>query len=278
MKVVHLLILLLSVGLYSSCKKEHIHPVNHSNTTVQQLKLLKSVDNGDLLLEIYTEDGKLTQGYNKVYLKLKDKAGNVLNNLNILWEPMMNMLDNNHSCPRSEIVSSAAYKGYYEGYLIFQMAGDWDLTFQVKENDNLVTLTTKLTVLSKKKRNVVSFLGSDSIKYILAMVEPREPIVGTNVMKAMLYKMDDMVSFSKVNHHVIKIDPRMPSMGNHGTPNNINLTQSQTEGDYLGKVNFTMSGWWKINLQVLNANAEVIKGEKVSSDNENSSIYFEVEF
>jgi hypothetical protein len=39
-----------------------------------------------------------------------------------------------------------------------------------------------------------------------------------------------------------------------------------------------MTGYWKINLQLVNASNEVLKGEAITETNEASSIYFEIEF
>ena len=70
----------------------------------------------------------------------------------------------------------------------------------------------------------------------------------------------------------------MPSMGNHSTPNNVNATQAAAGGFYNGKLSLTMTGYWKINLQLLNASNEVLKGEAITETTTESSIYFEIEF
>ena len=70
----------------------------------------------------------------------------------------------------------------------------------------------------------------------------------------------------------------MPSMGTHSSPNNVDLTQVAAGGMYKGKLSLTMTGYWKINLQLLNANNEVLKGEAITDAVPASSIYFEIEF
>ena len=42
--------------------------------------------------------------------------------------------------------------------------------------------------------------------------------------------------------------PTMPSMG-HGSPNNENPSHLE-KGHYMGKVNFSMSGDWKLDLSI----------------------------
>ena len=69
----------------------------------------------------------------------------------------------------------------------------------------------------------------------------------------------------------------MPGMGNHSSPNNVNLTQG-TDKMYYGKLSLTMTGYWKINLQLEDASQNILKGEPVTDTNETSSIYFELEF
>lgn len=110
------------------------------------------------------------------------------------------------------------------------------------------------------------------------MVNPSNPKVGINDMQAMLFKMESMSSYPSVDNFTVRIDPRMPSMGNHGSPNNVDLVQTNSSGAYNGKLSLTMTGYWKINLQVLDENQTVLKGEEVTTAVEASSIFFEVEF
>ncbi|UWX55354.1 hypothetical protein NYZ99_01880 [Maribacter litopenaei] len=67
-------------------------------------------------------------------------------------------------------------------------------------------------------------------------------------------------------------------MGNHSSPNNENLTFDSSTGKYKGKLSLTMTGYWKINLQLFNKQGDVLKGEPVTDENEASSLYFELEF
>lgn len=109
------------------------------------------------------------------------------------------------------------------------------------------------------------------------MIEPTEPKVAINDMSAAIFKTDGMHNFEIVNNYKLKIDPRMPGMGNHGSPNNQDLTQG-SDGFYHGKLSLTMTGLWKINLILQNENNEILKGEEIDENNESSSIFFEIEF
>ena len=112
----------------------------------------------------------------------------------------------------------------------------------------------------------------------MALIDPTNPKVAVNDMSAALFKMESMMNFVPVTGYSISLDPRMPSMGNHGSPNNVNLTGLGTNGLYHGKLSLTMTGYWKINLQLLNATGEIVKGEQITEDTPESSIFFELEF
>src|SRR5699024_6899894 len=101
--------------------------------------------------------------------------------------------------------------------------------------------------------------------------------VALNDMKVGLFRMENMIMFPNVDNYNIKIDPRMPSMGNHGSPDNLNLTQ-HADRFYHGKLSLTMTGYWKINLQLFSQAQELLKGEEVTAENPASSLYLELEF
>jgi hypothetical protein len=116
------------------------------------------------------------------------------------------------------------------------------------------------------------------VRYILAYVNPKEPKVAINDLQVVLYKMETMMSFPMVENYKITVDPRMPGMGNHSSPNNEDLTYNAATKTYNGKLSLTMTGYWRINLKLLNTNGEVLKGENVTEANPESSLYFELEF
>ena len=70
----------------------------------------------------------------------------------------------------------------------------------------------------------------------------------------------------------------MPSMGNHGSPNNVDAIQQTAGGLYTGKMALTMTGYWKINLQLVAPDGTVVKGENITDSVTESSLYFDFEF
>lgn len=262
-----------------SCKKDS----NTNNTSeTANLTLVKTITNGTHSLNLYTENGKLQVGYNKIFLQLKNTDGSLVDNAQLNWKPLMHMMGMQHACPYSAIGKVAGKTTLYEGYIVFQMAGNtdeyWELNFDYTIGSTPYSVSTKIEVTAAARRNLESFLGTDNVKYLIALVAPKNPKVAVNDMQAMVFKMQDMLTFPIVDGYTVKIDPRMPGMGNHGSPNNVNLTQSGADKMYYGKLSLTMTGYWKINLQLANTAGTVVKGEEITSSNESSTIYFEVEF
>jgi hypothetical protein len=85
---------------------------------------------------------------------------------------------------------------------------------------------------------------------------------GTNSLRAKIY----LENMKPVTGFRIEIDPRMPDMGNHSSPNNKPLEWNAEQNIYEGAVNLTMTGWWRLYLTVLNAAGELITSEEIYWD------------
>jgi hypothetical protein len=271
---------LFALALLASCSSDDDStPVNE----LDGLLKVKEFTNDTHVVELYTTSGITQQGYNDITLRIKDKTtNNYIQNATIEWMPIMHMTMMSHSCPFSMVEKVAGKETIYNGYIVFQMPQNsteyWDLKVDYSINGTDYTVTGIIDVPASSKRVVNSFMGTDNIRYIVALIDPKTPRVALNDMTVGIFKMENMMSFPKVNQYKLKIDPRMPSMGNHGSPNNVDLTQSASTGLYNGKLSLTMTGYWKINLQLLNSENTVLKGEEVTETNPESSLYFEVEF
>ncbi|MAN58719.1 MAG: hypothetical protein CMC08_02655 [Flavobacteriaceae bacterium] len=277
-------ILFLSLLLATSCSEDE----TESNTTevdpMLDYTLLKQFENEGNTIEILSKSETLTVGYNELFVRIKDGiTGNYVANAQPNWLPVMHMQMMEHSAPFSAL--SAIETGtVYSGYIVFQMPGNsneyWDLTLNYKINDVTYSAIERLEVLSPGDglTRVQTVTGHDDVRYVLALVEPQAPEVAVQGISALLFTMESMMSFPIVPDYTIKIDPRMPSMGNHGSPNNKDLIYNSQARQYEGEVSFTMTGLWRLNLKLLNDKGEVIKGEDITEANPESSLYFEVEF
>jgi hypothetical protein len=278
----YLSILFVAVTLFS-CSSDSDSTPEKPIDEISGLTKIQELSNDNHIIELYSETGKLTQGYNQISLRIKDKNTNTyITNASLNWMPIMNMATMQHSCPKSLIEKVSGKQTLYDGTIIFQMAQNdkdfWELKINYTINAVDYTVTAPISVFAAEKRTVNSFTGTDGVRYILAYIAPKSPKIGLNNMTVGLYKMQDMMTFSMVDNFKVKIDPRMPSMGNHSSPNNTDLTQSIAQGFYNGNLSLTMTGYWKINLQLLNASGEILKGEEFTPENISSSLYFEIEF
>jgi len=271
---------LVLVTIFASCASDNAVPAVDE---LEGLSKFKEISNATHTIELYKHGGGFEQGFNEIALKIKDNASNqYIKNAVVNWLPLMHMTMMTHSCPKSPIEKVSVDGSVYEGYIVFQMAQNateyWDLKIDYTINGTAYSITSVINVPASAKQKVSSFTGSDNVKYIVAYVDPHHPKVGINNVVAGVWKMQDMMTYQVVDNFKLKIDPRMPSMGNHGSPNNVDLIQTVAGDFYSGKLSLTMTGLWKINLQLLNASGTVLKGETITDLVPASSIYFEIEF
>jgi len=280
MKTLKYILPIIIILFVSSCSNNDDDLILDETT---QLNFIKTLSNTNHDVEIFSTKKNLEQGYNNVYLRIKDKAtGEYIRNANLTWKPMMHMTNMMHSCPKSVIKKAEGKETLYNGYIIFQMAENatekWDLTIDYTVNTVTYSVNEQITVPAVVKKNVTVFMDSDNTKYVLALINPDTPKVGLNDFKIGVYKMESMMSFPIVENYMIKQDPRMPSMGNHSSPNNTDLIFNATSKMYEGELSFTMTGYWKLNLMLYNSTNTIIKGEEITDTNESSSLFLEIEF
>jgi len=279
-KIVAMIFVALAI---SSCSNDDDNVVTPTANELEGLTKFKEISNDTHTIELYSHTGATQQGYNEIKLRIKDKTTNqYLKNATVSWMPKMHMAMMTHACPYSEVKKITNDGTLYEGYIMFQMAQNateyWDLKIDYTVDDVAYTATSVIDVPASSKRTVNTFTGSDGVKYLVAYVAPEHPKVAVNDMAVGVWKMVDMMTFSVVDGYTVKIDPRMPSMGNHSSPNNLNATQAIVGGLYNGKLSLTMTGYWKINLQLVKPDGTVVKGEAITEGVTESSIFFEIEF
>jgi hypothetical protein len=268
--------------MFFSCSTDDDNNTSNNNE-VEGLQLIQTIVNGNETIELYNEKGQFETGYNMISLRIKDNTSEMyIEDASLSWMPIMQMPTMQHSCPKSAITKASGKDTVYEGFIIYQMTNEdssgWSLTLNYNIDGTDYAVTETISVLQYENQNSTSFMGSDDTRYILALIEPKDPSIAINTMKVGLYKMQDMMTFPVVENYTITLDPRMPGMGNHSSPNNTDLTYNNADNFYYGDLSLTMTGYWKLNLKLLNANNELIKGEDVTEENESSSLYLDLEF
>lgn len=284
LKLKHLLSILLIALLTISCSTDDEDNMGTSSVSeVDGLTLIQELTNSTHRIELYNTTGEFKTGYNAVSLRVKDLATNTyVEDAELSWMPVMQMPTMQHVCPMSSPTKVIDKNTVYSGYIIYQMTNldgeGWSLTVDYTINGNDYTVSDTITVIQNHNQNVLSFLGADDVRYIVALIEPSTPKIAINTLKVGLFKMENMMSFPVVENFSLTLDPRMPGMGNHSSPNNTDLIYNPSDGMYYADLSLTMTGYWVLNLKLLNENSEVLKGEEVTEEHTQSSLYLELEF
>jgi len=240
-------------------------------------------------VRVYTKTGTLHTGYNEIiFVATKKETGNYVKYLTVTdITPLMLMTRMNmqHSTPASEDVKLVNYDfpAVKRGWISFVMptsdSGTWTLGYSAEVQGSTGRLeAAPITVAALPAgQDWVKSFKVDGTTYYLSLADPTSWVTGKNEVKAFLSVKgsDAKVPYGPAAETFsIDIDPRMPDMGNHTSPDNTALTQ-QTDGSYQGSVNLTMTGLWRIHLTVRDAQGNIVAGGDDLSEGY-SSLYWDV--
>ena len=239
-----------------SCKKEDNDP-DPTPTPDPYADLYKvgevAATGSGLTVTLYMAEEPF-MGYNYVFAVVKDDVTEeILSNATVMYEPLMDMGAMMHSSPVEQPVWDADVKAF-AGAVVFIMPsanGTWTIDVEVTHPTTSLkgTAVFPFTVIDKPETRLVSFMSqTNNSKVFVALLDPRSPEVGMNDYHLAIYTKANMMSFPPISDLQIEIDPEMPTMG-HGSPNNVNPT-ALGYGHYMGEVNFTMTGYWKVNMVI----------------------------
>jgi len=276
----------------TSCSDDDssVPPVNE----LSGLTKIQEFADDSYTITAWNKTGEWHLGYTKVYFTVQDKEGNYIENAQLTAFPEMNMGTMKHSTPRAEITKVAGKKTLYETYYCFLMySGQGDGTWYYDLDYTVGSVSGSFENVPINVKNVfrpdgttprrviqsVTAIDGSGKRYVVTLVEPQNPRQGENDITAYIHERIDGNTYNPVENFKLKLDPRMPSMGNHSSPNNVDLTWDAAEKIYKGKVNFSMTGYWTLNLILQDATGETLYGNAIANEAEaKSSLYFEVEF
>lgn len=271
------------------CSAEEALAVYNFLQAVKPIEGVELVVDDQYKVKVYSRTGTLHTGYNDLYfVATKTSTGNYIKFLDITsLTPLMFMSRMNmyHSTPVSGEVSTSDINlvAVKHGWVSFVMnssdAGSWSLAFDakvLKKEGRLEPTSITVDALPDGQQWLKSFkVGDDT--YYLSLVNPTDWSTGKNTVTAYVSKKNTPATtpYSLAQEQLtIEIDPRMPDMGNHTSPDNVALTR-QTDGSYQGHVNLTMTGRWRIHLTIRDAAGNVVAGGDDLADGY-SSLYWEV--
>lgn len=268
------------------CSAEEALQVYKFLQTVKIVPELTTEIDGKYNVFAYTRDGSFHNGYNEIFfVATKKVTGNYIKNFELTnISPLMHMvkMDKFHSTPTGPAAESfdngiLAVKRSWVSFLMnTSEAGSWTLSYdalvlgkegKVEKKDIVVN------ALPEGQAWLKSFkLGDDN--YFLSLVNPNDWKTGSNTIKAYISKKSNPITTPyalATETFTVEIDPRMPDMGNHTSPDNSPLVKQQ-DGSYQGTINLTMTGLWRIHFTVKDAKGNVVAG----GEEELSSLYWDV--
>lgn len=272
-----------------SCTKEKTDYEAEIGTIVtehDEFKVASTIDSYGYKISIEALNGTFYKGYNAIRLNItKSQSKEKVDLSEVTFIPIMTNAEGKQiSCPHRYDLQDKG--SYFSGYAVFtdeSLANEgWELYISFTIADQRYTIKQAVTVQEQpnKNLNMTTFTGTDDEQYFIALVSPQKPKIAENELVAGIYKFNKPInppsgsfpdpsqfSYTEVNGYTLQLDPRMPepSMGNHSSPNNKDLTQ-QSDGLYHGLVNYTMTGNWTLNFILLNQNGQILKGTKVPED------------
>jgi len=233
-------------------------------------------------VSIETRGGTFRKGWNDV----RARVANGTDVSAVTFLPVRTDVDGEKtSCPHRRELAYDRDGGYFSGHAVFTEesgpGANWTVRIAVSGQTHTAEQNISVGKQPNKNLGMAVFTGTDGERYVIALASPAKPKVGENEMVAGVYKRVEqsslppegklpdglLFSYAEAGGFTLKLDPRMPepSMGNHSSPNNKDLTQG-ADGLYHGRVNYTMTGNWTLNFLLLDENGEAVKGTEVPTD------------
>lgn len=259
MKKIFIYLAAVVLAAFTSCEKNSNSP-EIEDPKSSMIKISEAYAIGSAAKAELWSKTELSTGYRKLFIALYDSSSNKpLNKASVQIMPIMDMNMNgkamSHSSPFENPQSTEAENTLFPCAAVFTMPssgadGKWHLNVMVKKEGQSKFGKAELPLLVKQSEpervNIIT--AADGSRLFISYVAPLNPKIGINDFEITVHYRQDMMTFPADDSYTIVMTPEMPSMG-HGSPNNINPVHLQN-GHYKGKVNFTMTGNWRIKLDL----------------------------
>lgn len=294
-KLIYFVLAVIATGLTTACSSDDSsNPAN--NPPVSDLKEIVSKTEGDFTFTIKNREGKfIGDAINKVIVEItdnKDPQNKAFSGANMgitMYMTMANGHKMSHSAPITQLKPVQGTANIFEGELMFTMAGTepgvnyWVLEIETQAKGHIIKSYIDLMVYPRGESELKTLqkFQYNGNTYILAMHEIENIKAGDNPFLLSVYQSkNNGTEFPYAKDFTIEIDPRMPTMANHGVGKILPSMKFNPETEkYQGIITFNMTGYWYINLLVKNSANEIIAGQFVEADSQtNSDLYFEVDF
>ncbi|MFA6262466.1 MAG: FixH family protein [Bacteroidia bacterium] len=217
------------------------------------IKVGEAYINGAAARAVVYAERSLFTGYNRLYVAIYDSSDQSrLNDGHFELNTLMSMGMTTHSSPIEQDEEINPSDKLWNPAVVFIMGGTWKvhLHFHNHRNNLEGEGELNLTVANPLIPVMHSFViaADDSARVFMSLLQPMQPKIGLNAFEIALHRKVSNDSFPAINDYTIEIIPEMVSMG-HGSPDNVNPILTDN-GHYEGKVNFTMSGDWRVHIKL----------------------------
>lgn len=258
---------------------------------LHELTELGTLSDSIYTIRVYSKTAELKKGYNEIFFTVvKTRTGRHVKDVEISnITPLMTMGamgGKQHSTPVGSIKKVANWIPVFKTWISFVMNSDaekqntWELAFSYDiqgRKGAFSGLPIEVGSYADGTELVKSF-KHDNVAHFLTLASSIDLTTGSNEIVAYVNRQDT-TDITKPyglaeEEFRIGITPTMPDMGNHSSPDNEDLTQTEN-GAYEGTLNLTMTGLWNIHLVVYDSDGVVVAG----SDNDSSgysSIYWTI--
>ena len=258
----------IAVSLLTNCKKETINPTVEIDTTKTSLvKISEAYVIGEATKVELWSDSEISTGYQKFFVALYDSVTkkpitrSIVKILPLLYEKDNGSIVSS-SVPVENPDSFDATQTLFQCAAIFSTPtyGDlafWKINIMVKKagQDEFSEVQMSIYVKPSVYDRVKTVTASDGTKLYIAFIPPLSPKLDINDFEIIINHSADLFTYHYDNTHSIDVIVEMPSSKERST-NNIDPTYVRN-GHYKGRVNFTKSGIWRINLN-LNKNGKTV--------------------
>lgn len=203
-------------------------------------------------VEVWAQEG-LSTGYNKVWFALYDSLTNKrITESQIQIKPIMKMTKMSHSCPKEEPDSKAVDQLFPCG-IMFSMpsneTGKWTLETTVRNNTKVGNPVFDINVAVSDPSRMSFIKTPQDTTWFVSCFFPEKKKTGINTFEIIVFKLKKgEPNYLPAANLQITFTPTMPDMG-HGSSNNENPAHTKG-GHYQGKVNFSMTGDWKLEVEL----------------------------
>lgn len=249
-----LAILLVSIITLQSCKDDTI--TNPPAPDVADTTGLTRIGSnyalgGAALVVLYTDESGLHTGYNKLYAVLYDStSGKIIKDAHVNPYLTDHALGGFAEMP-PEFADAGNRFPFGAVFISPQAVDHWNIKVGVHNHGHTgepygTASIGSLHIADTPGKFQMKGLAGDTTLY-LSYINPKAPVTGLNNFEFIINRSKDTLNYKVDTTFTITVKPVLVSSGAAST-GNTNPVVSGTYKHYLGKVNLTAPGTWRINM------------------------------